>query len=196
LQELLEEYDEALWLDDDVLIQDSRQEIREYIPSDASQAMVLEQMGHGCGPNTGVWYLRSCQESLNFLQEVWERGPIVGAHLNDQARVAHLLGFAYQDRSQLIKNNRIVSPSSYLPGSAFISERWNMLLNFHPYAFSYAYFLHVGGMNLISKQEMLRYSILTNRLPGWENAERGGVIDTILLRPQIEELLRRPLGKD
>jgi hypothetical protein len=71
LRRALDEYDVALWLDADVLVADTEHDVAAELPQDGPwQAFATDGRA---GPLTWLWGLRSCPESKDFLDRVWER---------------------------------------------------------------------------------------------------------------------------
>jgi hypothetical protein len=162
-RELLADDVLVLWLDNDLVLRDTRHDIADGFDPADFQALCMEQTPHGPGPNSGVWLLRGCPETRNFLDELWQIGPLPGATLNDQATLAHLLGFSY-----LPSSTKPIAPSRYLAHTGWIDHRWNMLSVFHPEAPLVARAIHYGGLDLPAKYEHIREQLIRDRLPGFE----------------------------
>ena len=94
LRAALDEHPFALWLDADVLLQRSDDDILQHLHPRDFQALVLEAVPseHRINPNTGVWLLRSCAQSTAFLNAVERAGQQVGPWA-DQGAVLHALGW-------------------------------------------------------------------------------------------------------
>ena len=94
LRAALAEHPFALWLDADVLLQRSDDDILQHLHPHDFQALALEAVPseHRINPNTGVWLLRSCAQSTAFLTAVERAGQQVGPWA-DQGAVLHALGW-------------------------------------------------------------------------------------------------------
>jgi hypothetical protein len=129
LQRLLDQYDEILWLDADVVILDSSLDLADSVDKEAYQAFAEWHMKDGStGLNNGVWFLRSGSRARGFLQAVWDSTEFIDhplltddghPSLRDNAAVISLLGRGWRDGGGL-------ADSPWLPGTAFISQDWNM----------------------------------------------------------------------
>lgn len=81
MREALTRFPLVLWLDADVLLLRDDEDIATHLHPDDFQALVLEHVPaeHRINPNTGVWLMRSCPASLDFLDAVEaagrQRGP-------------------------------------------------------------------------------------------------------------------------
>lgn len=94
LQQALREYELVLWLDADVLVVRTDEDIADHLHEDHFQALALEHVPaeHRVNPNTGVWLMRSCPEAFAFLDAVTEAGPQPGPWA-DQGAVLAALGW-------------------------------------------------------------------------------------------------------
>ena len=163
LRDALADADLCLWLDNDLVLRDQEHDIADGLDDADFQAFCLEQTPHGFGPNSGVWLMRSCPEAKAFLDDVWLTGPLPDATLNDQATIAHLLGFSY-----LPTFTKPIASSRYLAHTGWLDARWNMLSVFHPEAPLVARAVHYGGLDFAAKYEAMREQLIRDRLPGFE----------------------------
>jgi hypothetical protein len=150
LQQHLLEVDVLLWCDCDIVLRAHQLDMADEFHGDDFQALCMENAPQGPSPNTGVWIMRNTPEAHDFLQAVWETGPLPGALLNDQATTAHLLGFSY-----LPYITKPMYPSPYLARTGWLDHRWNMLTIFHPEAAVTSKGIHFGGMPTASKQVLI-----------------------------------------
>lgn len=162
LRDHLREAPAVLWVDHDLLLRE-QSDPAAGMPVDACMGLCIEQTEAGIGPNTGLWYLRHDPDTFAFLDEVIAMGPIPGAVLNDQARVAERLGFTWAPQYL-----RPLTPRPILARTAWLDFRWNMLTVYHPEAKFLAKGYHVGGLPLDDKRVLLTHQIIEDRLPGWE----------------------------
>jgi hypothetical protein len=65
----LEEYDEVLWMDCDVVVSRSQENIFDELPAGSWQGMVVHQTECGEVPNCGVWLVRKAMRDT--LLEMW-----------------------------------------------------------------------------------------------------------------------------
>jgi hypothetical protein len=162
LRKLLPEHDYVIWVDCDFIIR-SEDNPLDAVKAQDFQSLVMEQTSHGPGPNTGFWILRNCEEAIMFLDELWKCGPLSDATLNDQASLAHLLGWSY-----LPFQTKPIAPSHWLAHTGWLDYRWNILLALHSEALLIAKAIHFGGMDNKVKAAMITRQLITDRLPGWE----------------------------
>ena len=163
LRRLLPSADEVLWVDNDFVLRGQTDPAAELHRADF-QGLCMEQTAHGPGPNSGLWLLRNVDEAHLFLAQLWDRGPIPGARLNDQATLATLLGF-----SCLPAYTKPVDPSPYLARTGWLDYRWNLLSPLHPEAPWIGKGIHYGGLDLEAKLERIRAQLVSDRLEGWES---------------------------
>lgn len=169
LQQSLQNYDQVLWLDNDVLITNPDSDFPHI--GEHFQALALEQDWRGIvqGPNTGVWLLRKTPETFLFLEKILAIGQISDAQLHDQATISSILGFGYNDnQTNKIKNCRHFDQDFFLQ-TYWLGEMWNTLPIFHNHGFATARFLHFGGMPTSRKIDMLKYTILNKQLENWQS---------------------------
>ncbi len=94
LRQALTRYPLALWVDADVLLVRSDEDVAEHLHPEHFQALVIEQVPyeHRVNPNTGVWLMRSGPTAFAFLDAVQEAGPQPGPWA-DQGAVLAALGW-------------------------------------------------------------------------------------------------------
>lgn len=92
LRQALREYPLALWLDADVLLTRTDDDISTHLHPDHFQALALEHVPaeHRVNPNTGVWLMRSCPLAFEFLDAVEAAGPQPGPWADQGAVLAAL----------------------------------------------------------------------------------------------------------
>lgn len=124
LRDALARYPLAVWLDADVLIMRADEDIATHLHPGHFQAMVLEQVPyeHRVNPNTGVWLMRSCAESFDFLDAVERAGPQPGPWA-DQGAVLASLGW---DRGDELYRWAGPGPGTrFLAGTGWLPPGWN-----------------------------------------------------------------------
>jgi hypothetical protein len=120
LREALTQHAFVLWLDADVLVLRTDDDIRRHLHPDAFQALVLEHVPeeHRINPNTGVWLLRSCAAAFVFLDAVERTGPQPGPWA-DQGAVLKCLAWERGDHdyhwARPGRGNRFLHGTSWLP---------------------------------------------------------------------------------
>lgn len=85
----LDEFEEALWVDADVVIVDPSEDVP--VGADSWQAVVEHQTADGAVPNLGVWYVR--QPMREVLQQVWSMTGYRNHPWWEQAAMCELLGY-------------------------------------------------------------------------------------------------------
>ena len=124
LREALQDSPLALWLDADVLLLRTDENVSTHLNPEHFQALALESVPaeHRVNPNTGVWLLRSCPEALAFLDAVERAGPQPGPWA-DQGAVLAALGWNRGD-----ENYHWARPgggSRFLAGTSWLPTGWN-----------------------------------------------------------------------
>jgi hypothetical protein len=87
----LDEYDEALWVDCDVVILDPSVDLAAEIPKRAWQAITLHHTPEGEVPSAGVWYLRQGMQPV--LEAIWKLEHHLHHRWWEQAGLQELLGY-------------------------------------------------------------------------------------------------------
>ncbi len=92
LRQALREFPLALWLDADILLTRTDDDISTHLRPDHFQALALEHVPaeHRVNPNTGVWLMRSCPLAFEFLDAVEAAGPQTGPWADQGAVLAAL----------------------------------------------------------------------------------------------------------
>jgi PAS domain-containing protein len=137
LLEALDEYEEALWLDCDVVIVDGSHDLADEIPAGAWQAITLHQTGEGDVPSAGVWYLRQGMQPV--LEAIWRLDRHLHHRWWEQAALQELLGYT-PDRLPV---TRETETDLYRRTHWLDQDEWNRLY-FGPGDLAGARFLHVG----------------------------------------------------
>ena len=123
LHAALEDYDEALWVDADVVITDPTADM--HVPDGCWQALVEHHTGDGDVPNCGVWFVRKPMAPI--LEAMWG----MTQHLNhgwwEQAAMLELLG--YEDMRSRGIPTHLVQPSELYRRTFWLDNGWNV----HPW---------------------------------------------------------------
>lgn len=118
LQDVLEDYDEALWIDADVVIVDDSADIE--FPEDSWQALVEHRTGDGEVPNLGVWYLRAPMQWI--LPGLWAMREEYADHgWWEQAAMLDLLGYDHHTRPVTLD-----APTELFDHTHFLETGWNV----------------------------------------------------------------------
>ena len=91
LLQALDDYDEALWLDCDIVIVDPTIDVADVIPHEAWHALVRHHTPDGEVPNCGVWYLR--QPMRHTLKAIWDDDRWLNHPWWEQAALMDRLGY-------------------------------------------------------------------------------------------------------
>jgi hypothetical protein len=91
LLEALDEYDEALWVDCDVMIADSTLDLADEIPAESWQAITAHHTPEGEVPSAGVWYLRQPMQPV--LEAIWRLDGYLHFKWWEQGALQELLGY-------------------------------------------------------------------------------------------------------
>lgn len=124
LREALATYPLAVWVDADVLLLRTDENIASHLPGDDFQALALEHVPyeHRVNPNTGVWVLRSGPAALAFLDAVETLGQQPGPWA-DQGAVLAALGW---DRGDAQYRGAKPGPgNAFLARTSWLPPGWN-----------------------------------------------------------------------
>lgn len=124
MRQALTEFPLALWLDADVLLMRTDEDIADHLHPDHFQALALEQVPfeHRINPNTGVWLMRSCPQSFAFLDAVEAAGQQAGPWA-DQGAVLAALGWNRGDAQY--RWARPGTGTAFLTGTSWLPPGWN-----------------------------------------------------------------------
>ena len=124
LRAALAEHPYVLWLDADVLLLRTDEDVLAHLHPQDFQALALEQVPaeHRTNPNTGVWLLRSCPQAEAFLDEVERAGQQPGPWA-DQGAVLRALGW---DRGDERYHWARPGPgNAFSAGTSWLPPGWN-----------------------------------------------------------------------
>lgn len=117
----LERYDEVLWLDCDVVVSRSSENIFEELPAEAWQGLVEHRTECGRVPNCGIWLAR--QPLRDTLLEMWENDlPAYRDHpWWEQAAMLVRLGYSVEPGPRASRGE--ITP--LLERTALLPAKWN-----------------------------------------------------------------------
>lgn len=115
LLELLDLYEEALWVDADVVIADATGDV--VVAGDAWQALVRHHTADGEVPNCGVWLVR--RPMRRVLLDLWAMTRYVEHPWWEQAALHELLGY----RGRPV---RLASPTPLYEMTEWLDAGWNV----------------------------------------------------------------------
>jgi galactosyl transferase GMA12/MNN10 family len=120
-QELLDEYDEVLWIDADAAIVDDSRDIADELEPDDLMGMVAHVTPEGDDPipNCGVWLLRRDPEVLEFLDVVWGSVRYIDHKWWENAAVLVALGYRLEPR---VRRDR---PTPLCLRTRLVPKAWN-----------------------------------------------------------------------
>jgi hypothetical protein len=124
LYQALIDYPLALWLDADILLLRTDQDIASHLHRHDFQALVLEQVPyeHRVNPNTGVWLMRSCPAAFAFLDAVTAAGPQPGPWADQGAVLAAMDWDRGDQRYHWARPGR---GNQFLAGTSWLPSGWN-----------------------------------------------------------------------
>lgn len=124
LRRALTEHPHALWVDADVLLLRTDDDVLGHLRPGDFQALALEQVPaeHRVNPNTGVWLLRSGPSALAFLDEVDRAGQQPGPWA-DQGAVLAALGWDRGD--ERYRWARPGAGNAFSGGTSWLPPGWN-----------------------------------------------------------------------
>jgi hypothetical protein len=114
----LDDYDEALWLDADIVIADPSADID--VPGWAWQALVCHHTDDGEVPNCGVWLVRKPMRTT--LQTIWGMTEHLHHPWWEQAALVDLLGYRGRPLT-------VTEPTALLGRTFFLGNGWNVHRN-------------------------------------------------------------------
>lgn len=124
LRSALRQHPFALWVDADVLLLRTDEDVSVHLLPGTFQALALEQVPseRRTNPNTGVWLLRSCPAAFDFLDAVDRLGPQPGPWA-DQGAVLAALGWDRGDEHY--RGARPGRGTAALSGTSWLPTGWN-----------------------------------------------------------------------
>lgn len=124
MRQALTEFPLALWLDADVLLTGTDEDIADHLHPDHFQALALEHVPfeHRVNPNTGVWLMRSCPQAFAFLDAVEAAGQQPGPWA-DQGAVLAALGWNRGDAQYRWAGPGTGTP--FMAGTSWLPPGWN-----------------------------------------------------------------------
>ena len=89
MQKYLDSYDYVVWMDADAMVTNMNSKLEEKIPLMNGRPMMVASV---CGMiNTGVWFVRSCFESMEMLMEIFLQKDFIDHGNWEQEAFIHLL---------------------------------------------------------------------------------------------------------
>ena len=125
LRELLTEYETAVWVDADAIFVDTSLDIADAVDDDRFLGLVQHRYGGQDAINCGVLVLRSCPESLAFLDRVWSMTEFVDHAWWEQAAIMKLLGYRIDERPFAF--SRLAAPTELFARVQVLSHEWNSI---------------------------------------------------------------------
>lgn len=116
IQDALRTYDEALWVDSDIVITDPSRDIP--IGEKAWQALAVHHTQDGEVPNTGVWLCRKAM--VDILVSMWRMQDYRHHPWWEQGALMELLGYDSWRRPTLFHG-----PTDLYQHTTFLSTEWN-----------------------------------------------------------------------
>lgn len=126
--ELLESYDEVLFLGADTLIVDGREDMT--VPPEAWQALVEHHTGDGCVPNTDVWLCR--KPMIPVLKQIWEMEQWLMHGWWEQAALLELMGYNVWQPTRYLGNPTELYDRTYFLDNAWNVHKWDKPQPEHP----------------------------------------------------------------
>ena len=121
LKAALGAYDEALWVDCDIVITDPSEDVT--VPKDAWQAMVQHHTGDGDVPNCAVWYVR--KPMVPVLDEVWAQTHRLNHGWWEQAAMLDLLGYQHHFRPAYLSIETPLYHRTHFLDNGFNHHKWD-----------------------------------------------------------------------
>jgi hypothetical protein len=118
LLQLLDEYDELLWIDCDVLVLDDTRDLADEMTPDAWHGITLHRTVEGDVPSCGVWLVRQPMQPV--LEAIWRLDRYCFHPWWEQAALHDLLGYGGRPVDR-IKDTELYERTCWL------DVRWNAL---------------------------------------------------------------------
>lgn len=118
LMQLLDRFEEVLWLDADVIICDGSVNLFDIVDNNALQAMTYHHTPDGEVPNCGVWLVRRGIEQM--LDEAWAQTDLINAPWWEQSAVLRCMGYAESERPCKLKH-----PTKWYSVTQNLGTEWN-----------------------------------------------------------------------
>lgn len=116
LRKTLDSHDEVLWVDADIVITDSSEDIP--VPDGVWQALAVHHTQDGEVPNTGVWLCRKAMQET--LMKLWGMVEYRNHPWWEQGALLELLGYDSWARPTVFKGQTMLSARTH-----FLSPDWN-----------------------------------------------------------------------
>ena len=119
INEMLLDYDEVLYLDNDCVILDFSKDLADAVPMDKYLAMAECTTGEGTGPNVGVAFTRRCEKARMFWDACWFANYWMSAKWTDQGNVFGVLGYNHNPPISKLR------PTQFDDGYFKLGDEWN-----------------------------------------------------------------------
>lgn len=139
----LDAYEEALWVDADVLMLDTSRDFADEVRLDAWQGVTLHHTREGSVPSVGVWLVR--QQMREVLEQQWRLDRYRHHPWWEQAAMLDLLGYEHETKPVRLRSaTDLYARTHFLDG-----VEWNQLYLEVPWGTSNdldrgVRFVHVG----------------------------------------------------
>jgi hypothetical protein len=118
LLDALTHYDEALWIDCDVVIVDGELDVDDELHDDDVQALVRHHTPDGEVPNCGVWLVRQAMRPV--LMQLWRMDRYLNHPWWEQAAMLDLLGYRHRRRPV-----ELAEPTDLYRRTHWLGLEWN-----------------------------------------------------------------------
>lgn len=154
--DLLDDYDEVLWIDCDTVIVEPSEDIAAFVPAEAWQGITLHRAFRdlylGEVPSCGVWLVR--RPMIAVLEQLWGMTHYLDHPWWEQAALHELLG--YVSVGDDLNPVRRVRDTELYQHTHFLPPTWNSLEFENPNAF--ARIMHMPGVVAHEKRlEAMRF---------------------------------------
>jgi hypothetical protein len=126
LRRLLGEYDVAVWVDADAIFLDTSRDIAEELEDDRFLYLCMHRYEGQDAANCGILMLRSCDEALALLDDVWAMTEFVDHPWWEQAAILTQLGFEIGG-DHTAATAHIVRPTARFAGTKLLHREWNSI---------------------------------------------------------------------
>ena len=126
--ELLDNYDEVLFLGADTVIVDGREDM--VVPPESWQALVEHHTGDGCVPNTDVWFCR--KPMIPVLNQIWDMEKWLMHGWWEQAALLELMGYNVWQPTRYLGEPTEVYNYTYFLNNSWNVHKWDKPQPEHP----------------------------------------------------------------
>lgn len=152
LMSLLSQYDWMMWIDADAIFTNFETKIGDFIISHEDSDLIIEKDDQNI--NAGVFLIKNCPESFEFLAEVYSQTPFILHQWWEQAAIIHLIDYKKQKVGVHVRDSR---------DTAFGQARDNLQPSINGrknnWIANYDFVFHAAGLGMTERLSLMRRAI-------------------------------------